>query len=526
MSEHQTPTGCACCNLSRRNFFAAGCAATAACVGTTTLLSEQTVYGRMNEGKKTVRVFFALHSDVQKQPDWPNIGFDFRPVIKEYMDALQKGSPDLNFVASLANGPESADQIIAKDGKEVIGYIVFQMNCWNQVLQSTLATQKPTLYCDFLYAGSGGFLVYTGTQLKAKTPNFTFMSTSNLRDIVDAAKCFNQVAQGESTADFVAAVNTLRKERTKPYNKELKLVSDDLECLSTEELFAELKGQKLLTVGGPWADYKGVAKEYFGIDVIDVPFAELNEAWEKADKGETQKIVDRWKKEATAIKDVSDETLFASAAMVLAEKALLDEYKAAGVTINCLGGFYGGHIHAYPCLGFHELGNEGLIGACECDIRSTLTMLILKTMTKGRPGYISDPVMDSATRQIIYAHCVAPNRVFGPKGPTNPFEILTHSEDRQGASVRSIVPIGYMTTTVEIAPEKKQILFHQGVVVDNSLEDRACRTKIAAEIPGDFEKLFTEWGGWSWHRVTVYGDVKQQIFDLAKALNWEVVEEA
>jgi hypothetical protein len=191
-----------------------------------------------------------------------------------------------------------------------------------------------------------------------------------------------------------------------------------------------------------------------------------------------------------------------------------------------LGGFYGGHIHAYPCLGFHELNNEGLIGGCECDIRSAATMVTVTAMTQGRPGFISDPVIDTAKRQIIYAHCVASNRAFGPKGDTNPFQILTHSEDRQGASVRSLLPLGYMTTTIEFAPERKQVLFHQGKSVENVLEDRACRTKLAAEPVGDMEKLFTEWDRWGWHRVTVYGDLKEPIFALADTLGWEVLEEA
>jgi hypothetical protein len=70
-------------------------------------------------------------------------------------------------------------------------------------------------------------------------------------------------------------------------------------------------------------------------------------------------------------------------------------------------------------------------------------MLAFSTMTNGRPGYISDPVIDTSKRQIIYAHCVASNKVFGPHGGSNPFRIMTHSEDRSGASVRSILPVNY-----------------------------------------------------------------------------------
>jgi hypothetical protein len=44
---------------------------------------------------------------------------------------------------------------------------------------------------------------------------------------------------------------------------------------------------------------------------------------------------------------------------------------------------------------------------------------------------------------------------------------MTHSEDRQGASLRSILPLGYMTTTLEIDQGRKEILFHQGKAVAN-----------------------------------------------------------
>jgi hypothetical protein len=152
-------------------------------------------------------------------------------------------------------------------------------------------------------------------------------------------------------------------------------------------------------------------------------------------------------------------------------------------------------------------------------------MVALNILSQGRPGYISDPVIDTAKRQIIYAHCVASNRVFGPNGPANPFQILTHSEDRQGASVRSILPSGYMTTSVQLSDPRKEILLHQGKTVGNNPDDRACRTKLCAEPVGDVEKLFTMWDKWGWHRVTFYGDLKKPVYDLAGALGWTVVEE-
>ena len=48
----------------------------------------------------------------------------------------------------------------------------------------------------------------------------------------------------------------------------------------------------------------------------------------------------------TKIEGVAPETLIKSAAMYLAQKAILKKHGANAITINCLGGFYGGHFHA------------------------------------------------------------------------------------------------------------------------------------------------------------------------------------
>ena len=525
MSNHEHQSGCACCSLSRRQFVAAGAVA----AGAVAVSPNKPVFAQAIGKKLKIRVFFSLHADVQVAPDWPNVGFDFRPVMDDYMAGFKKVLPDVEFVSSMANGPDQTKAILEEDGDSVHGYIVFQMNCWNQVVQSVAATGKPTLYCDFLYAGSGGFLVYTAGFLRANAENVGFMSSSQIYDILEAAKCFGVIAKGGTPKEFAEAVKKVRLARTKPYNNDLKIVEDKVDCVPTKELLEKLKGIKILTIGQPWLQYAGPAKEILGMEIVELPFAELNAAWDETmkDTDAVNAIVKRWKENASTIEDgITEQTLFDSAAMFLAEKALLDKHGAMGITVNCLGGFYGKHIFAYPCMGFHELNNIALVGGCECDIRSALTMCVLTTMTKGRPGYISDPVMDVATRQIIYAHCVAPNKMLGPNGPDNGFEILTHSEDRQGACVRSVAPTGYMTTTIEFDLFGKRILFHQGVAVANSYEDRACRTKICAEVGGDFEKLFTEWDEWGWHRVTIYGDLKKEIFELADAIGFTVLEEA
>jgi hypothetical protein len=475
-------------------------------------------------GPKTkIRLLYSLHALKQPGPDWPNKGFDFGPVMERNYQALTRQCKDFEFVTSQATGPEQAQKILEADkGGDIDGYLVFQSNCWNRVVQTIATSGKPVLYADFQFGGSGGFLVYNAGFLRGQAPNVGFVASSRPHDLVEAVKCFAAVKKSGAPGQFAALTARVRQAGT-PQPGKLACIPDPLTTLAPQECLARMKAAKILAIRDQNA---GPGAPMMEIPLENVAFAELNKAWEAADKDAARQIADRWENTAVQVEGVSRETLEQSAAMYLGMKALLKNHGANAITVNCLGGFYGNHIHAYPCLGFYELNNEGLVGGCECDVRSAATMVAFGALTQGRPGYISDPVIDTAKRQIIYAHCVASNKVFGPKEAANPFAIMTHSEDRQGASVRSFLPLGYLTTTLEIAPDRKQILLHQAKAVDNDPDDRACRTKLGAEPVGDIEKLFTQWDQWGWHRVTFYGDLKQPAYGLADALGWKVIEEA
>jgi len=517
MKQNNFMSGCAGCPMNRRNFLARGAAATAGAVGALAAPWSEAAPARR---KTRIHLIYALHGPQQDRADWPNKGFDFQPRMERITKELTRRCAGCEFVTSMATGEEEAKKLLASDqaAGNIDGYLVYQMNCWNRVVQTFAASGKPVLYADFSFGGSGGFLVYNATFLRQATPNVGFVASSRMDDVVSAVDCFPAAT---TPAEFVAATEQLRRRSTpKPGNPARK--ADAVNCLSAEECLRRCKGLKLLAVRSQEA---GPETQIMGIKVQPITFSELNEAWKAANPGEARAIAERWAKAAKKVSEVSPETLQSSAAMYLAEKALLKKHEAKGITINCLGGFYGGHIHAYPCLGFHQLNSDGLVGGCECDIRSAVTMLAGNTLTQGRPGYISDPVLDTAKRRIIYAHCVASNKPFGPQGAANPFEILTHSEDRQGASVRSLLPVGYLTTSLEFEQSRKEILLHQAVTVANDPDDRACRTKLCAEPLGEFEKLFRMWDQWSWHRVTFYGDLKQPVYALAEALGWKVVEE-
>jgi L-fucose isomerase-like protein len=257
---------------------------------------------------------------------------------------------------------------------------------------------------------------------------------------------------------------------------------------------------------------------------VPVGFEEISAAYRGADPTAAKECADAWVAAAQEVVEPPRDEIERSAAMYLGMKALMKKHRAMGISVNCLGGFYGGHMNAYPCLGFSQLNNDGLVGGCEADQMSALTMATMGAVT-GRPGYISDPVIDTSRNQIIYAHCVAMSKPFGRDGASNPFRIRTHSEDRKGASIQSLLPAGYMTSTLEINPVTQQVLFHQAKSAGNNDSDMACRTKLEAVVKGDIETLTENWR-MGWHRVTFYGDLKPQVAELCQRRKLQLIEEA
>ena len=470
--------------LNRRQFLG-GCAACAAGLAGVSIFGIKSAAAQAaavgDDKKAKVRLVFT--HEPPENATWPNIGYDYEGRKKELTEKLRQACPGLEFLSATAKNANDAKKILEAD-KEVDGYVIYMLGLWTGVPQAIAAAGKRTIFVDDLYGGSGEFLS-AYADARRKNLKVTGVSSSKFEDVVEAVACF--------------------------------------QCLR------KLRSSVILNVGaGPgwWGHVPAkVIEQDFGPRVVDITFEQLDEAYKKADPAEAAKWADRWMSNAEKIVEPSRQTIEKSGAMYLAMVDLMNRHKAQAITVNCLGGFYGGHMTAYPCLGFFQLNNDGLVGACEADMVSTFTMLIMAYLVK-RPGYISDPVIDTANNQVIYAHCVAPNKVFGPDGPANPYHIRSHSEDRKGAAIRSMLPLGEMTTTLKFDPRKKQVILHQGKTAANIDEDKACRTKLAVELKGDIDKLFNHWDKWGWHRVTYYGDLERPVRHIAALLGYEVVEEA
>lgn len=463
--------------FSRRSFLAgcAGCPAMAACAASPSAAAAAPTVP-VPEAKPRIRLVFT-HIPPEK-PTWPYQGYDYEGRKKELTARLRQSCPGVEFMPATAFNADEGRKLLEADA-EVDGYLVYMIGIWSGAGMAIASGGKPTLFVNDLYAGCGEFLT-AYARARRQGLKVAGVTSSRWDDVVQAVRAF--------------------------------------------ETMAKLKASRILDVTdrtlGPTAR---AITEVFGTAVEQVRSDEINAAYQKADRNEGQKWAAAWIKGAAKVVEPTREEINKSGAMYVAMRDLMAARKAQAITVDCLNLFYGGKLPAYPCLGFFQLNDDGLVGACEADLESTITMLVMTYLT-GRPGYISDPVIDTAKKQIIYAHCVAPSKVWGPNGPRNPYHIRDHSEDRKGAAVRSLMPVGQITSTLKFSPARRQVVFHQARTVANVEEDKACRTKLAAEVQDPW-KLLAEWDRWGWHRVTFYGDLRQPLETIAGLLGFEVIVE-
>jgi hypothetical protein len=508
---------------SRRQFISR-CAACAGCAVSGVMTMPRLLNARQAEGEKPkIRLVFC--ETTNDKPIWPNIGYDFDSRRNQLIDTLTKGCPDLQFFpVQVMDRPEDADTVLASDS-QVDGYIVLLQGLgWSNDIIKLTSTGKPTLLVDNLFGGSGMFLTRQPQIMSSGKP-VDWVSSSNDQDIVDSARHFALLKAGKSAQEIVAAFRAIRRKNT-PMETDWACKNDDVGTMNLDQALKRLSETTILVVGGGWGEdeFRVPAEKAFGVKMVSVPFEELAQAYKQADMDHAKNFADQWIKNAQQVVEPSHEDVCKSGMMYVAMKQLLDIHKAQGISINCLGGFYGGHLQAYPCLGFSQLNNDGMIGGCEGDQMSALTMAFMTALT-GRASFISDPVIDTSKNEIVYAHCVAMTKPFGSAGTSNPYLIRSHSEDRKGACVQSLLPVDFVTSTLEIDPVSRKVIFHQAKTTGNCPSDLACRTKLRAVVKGDLEKLTENWA-MGWHRVTVYGDLKEPVMELCDRLKFEMINEA
>ncbi|MBN2136892.1 MAG: hypothetical protein JW720_03720 [Sedimentisphaerales bacterium] len=292
-----------------------------------------------------------------------------------------------------------------------------------------------------------------------------------------------------------------------------------------------MKNTRILVVRGPLGTTAACdpekVKQKLGAEMITVSVDETVNAHNAIPIEDAQaEAKEHWISKAKNIVEPTKEEIVNSARYYLATKKLMIEKGAQATTSsNCMG------APAKGCLTYSKLNDLGLVGACEGDMDSTLTMLIFK-YAFGIPGFITDPVFDTAENALIHFHCTCATKMAGPKSERLPFTIRTQSDSERGVSLDVEMPIGQVVTCAKFIDLDK-MLISTGEIFKVTHDELGCRTQFWTRVK-DARSMFHNWGAGVLeggtmtllHRVVFFGDHTQSIKNLGILMGFDVIEEA
>ena len=292
-----------------------------------------------------------------------------------------------------------------------------------------------------------------------------------------------------------------------------------------------MRRTRILVVGGPRGTKAACTpkevKKRLGCEMVLISNQQVIKAHKaidpKAAEAEAKKY---WISKAKKIVEPSKANIVNSARLYLAMKELMTKHGAVATTsCHCMG------APAKCCLTYSKLNDLGMVGACEGDIDSTLTMLIFQ-YAFGVPGFISDPLFDFAKNAVVHAHCTSTTKLDGPRGERAPFLIRTQCDTERGVSLEVKMRVGQEITCAKLCNAETMLISTGKITEIPDYYDRGCRTQITTEVR-DAPKMFANWGGkvlpndmmTLLHRDVFYGNHLQDIKDLGLLMGFKVVEE-
>jgi len=270
-------------------------------------------------------------------------------------------------------------------------------------------------------------------------------------------------------------------------------------------------------------------KKRLGAEVVACAQQDFDKMLESADAGAVKAEIDAWTKGAKKIYEPTKEDIEKAARVSVALDRLVRDQQADGLAVGtCMGWLPRG----FPCLAFTRLRDRGVPAACEGDMDSLLTMLLLQYAVD-RPGFQGNATFDTSRNALWTAHCTAPLKMDGADGKPAPYLLRGHSEVGGSGCVPEVqYRIGQVITRTKLV-NLDTILASTGEIID--VPEKAvhgCRSQIVTKVR-DAAKMAANWSSvletedamTLLHRVVFYGDQMANLRHLANLMGMKVVEE-
>ncbi|BDR91180.1 fucose isomerase [Vulcanisaeta souniana] len=208
--------------------------------------------------------------------------------------------------------------------------------------------------------------------------------------------------------------------------------------------------------------------------------------------------------------EVSDEKLRNVGEIYAAMRSLYGKYDA--LAINCFP--YLVKHRVTPCLALARLNEEGLIAACEADLRALFSMIIARELT-GYSGWIANTNRIEGSR-VTMAHCtIALNMVSNARA-------VTHFESGFSYGLTGKLLFNEVTGVSVSSDFRRMGIFNAKVIESGLLSDRMCRTQAVLDL-GINSSVILRLAPYN-HHVIIPGNVTRELETIASVLGMEVVK--
>jgi hypothetical protein len=245
-----------------------------------------------------------------------------------------------------------------------------------------------------------------------------------------------------------------------------------------------------------------------GTKVRAIPRKTFNERFDRVPlTEEVRAIANDVRRRAKKVVEPTLQDSYNSARALVAAKQLITEQSANALSMDCLGMVGSRLVPTPPCGAWTYLQDHGITAGCEADLFGA-TSLMLTSYLLDRPGYMNDPVAETAKNLLITSHCTCGTRLNGFDKPPVPYILRNHSESALGVSVQVLWPVGQPVTLVRFT-QPGEMIVDTGTVVSNVDTPPAggCRTSLELKMD-DIEDARDVLG---FHQVVTLGNHKRTV---------------
>lgn len=289
-------------------------------------------------------------------------------------------------------------------------------------------------------------------------------------------------------------------------------VISSLEVDAVEQAFRIVRAKKqfeqthLLVLKGE--ERKEEKLENLGTTVKTAPRDLLHEIFNQIPENEeTHAVTESMFKGAERIVEPTGQDGLNAARSYLAAKQLLVNEGCNALTTDCLGMVSNRLVPTPPCMAASIFQDAGVTYGCEADVNGALS-LMLPSYLLDKPGFMNDPVPETAKNLLIVAHCVSGTRLNGFEEAPEPYRLRSHSESDLGVSLQVIWEPDHPVTLVRFQ-SPTELIVDTGKVVENVDTPPAggCRTnfEVAMDRVEDVRDVL------GFHQVVFYGDHRRDV---------------